>query len=70
MERLPQETTPTGYHLFLTPFPGLGYFVADVKINVTVQHDTDQIVLNTHNDLSILEVNVTMVTSPDEEQNR
>lgn len=69
-ERLPQETTPTGYHIFLTPFPELGYFVADVTINVTVQHETDQIVLNTHSDLSILEFNVSMITPPDEEQNR
>lgn len=70
LERLPQETIPTGYHLYLTPFPDLGYFVADVKINVSIQHETDQIVLNTHNDLGILEFNVSMVTPADDEQNR
>lgn len=69
-ERLSQETIPTGYHLYLTPFPDLGYFVADVKINISIQHETNQIVLNAHGDLTILELNATLVTPPDEVQNR
>ncbi|XP_056632551.1 aminopeptidase N [Diorhabda sublineata] len=66
-ERLPHDTSPSGYHLFLQPFPNDGYFEGKVKINVTIQHKTHEIVLHAHPDLVILHCNITQLIPSDEE---
>ncbi|XP_072390587.1 aminopeptidase N [Diabrotica undecimpunctata] len=69
-ERLPHDTSPSGYHLFLQPFPKDGYFEGGVKINVTIQHKTHEIVLHAHPDLMILHCNITQLVPSDEELKR
>ncbi|KAG5881692.1 hypothetical protein JTB14_002175 [Gonioctena quinquepunctata] len=66
-EKLPYDTMPSGYHVFLQPFPADGYFEGKVKINVTVQHKTHEIVLHAHPDLVVLHCNITQLVPPDDE---
>ncbi|CAH1974580.1 unnamed protein product [Acanthoscelides obtectus] len=66
-ERLPTDTAPSGYHLFLRPDFESGYFEGYVVINVTVQHKTYEIVLHAHKDLQIELKNATQVAPDDEE---
>ncbi|CAG9853687.1 unnamed protein product [Phyllotreta striolata] len=69
-ERLPHDTSPSGYHVFLQPFPRDGYFEGKVKINVTIQHKTHEIVLHVHPDLMVLHCNITQLMPSDEELKR
>nr|CAH7750129.1 unnamed protein product [Callosobruchus chinensis] len=66
-ERLPHDTAPSGYHLFLRPDFENGFFEGHVVINVTVQHKTYEIVLHAHKDLQIELKNVTQVAPDDDE---
>ncbi|KAJ8917173.1 hypothetical protein NQ315_012665 [Exocentrus adspersus] len=66
-EKLPQDVTPNGYHLTLQPFPIYGYFVGTVRINVTVQQDTREIVLHTHSSMVVLDTAVSQIQPPADE---
>ncbi|KAJ8940801.1 hypothetical protein NQ318_007887, partial [Aromia moschata] len=66
-ERLPQDVTPNGYHLYVQPYPTDGYFDGKVKINVTVQHKAYELLLHAHPDLVIIDCNITQLMPPDEE---
>lgn len=66
--RLTREVTPNSYKLELQPFPENGFFKGRIKINITWQETSDQIVLHAHQDLEISnsEVSVTQYVSDDE----
>lgn len=64
--RLPRDVTPNYYNLELQPFPNGGNFKGRVKINVTWQDATDEIMIHAHQDLAVFDVQITQIVPDDE----
>lgn len=59
--RLPREVAPNRYYIELQPFIEEGYFKGRVKINITWQEPTNEIVLHADQDLEIANSDVGVV---------
>lgn len=65
---LPNEITPTSYHLEIDPFISIAKFNARVKINLTWVDTSDRITLNVHSDLQILDTDIKMIQLAPEDE--
>lgn len=67
--RLPKQIAPSSYYLELQPFLLEGRFKGKVKINITWQDTTNEIVLHAHQDLEIINDKIKITQySPDNER--